>query len=279
MSEHTDLTLLSDNTLLSRLEHLRQHEHEITIEVLRHLNEVERRKLHLRLGYSSLFVYCTDRLKYSESAAGRRIQAARCMRRFHKVGRLLGGNELSLSTVALIAPILDEQNLEFVLSRARGASRRAVLTLIANYKPPVELRDRVKPVRVAVPIGLLDPNHSRGGSEQAVDTKEETDLEQQATGTSAPLHSLLEVPTRTEERLYVQFLAGREFMSKYEEACALLSNRIGKPSFEAVFRAVLDEYITRHSPKLRMQRREQKRARRRARAAQSQAAVDARVST
>ncbi len=267
MSEHATLVTLSDNALLARLEHLRHQEHDVTIEILRHLNEVERRKLHLKLGYSSLFGYCTERLEYSESAAGRRIQAARCMRRFRCVERLLRRNELSLSTVALIAPILDETNVDHIVSQARRASRRTIEALVANYRPPVELRDRVRPVRVVVQPALSDRDHSRGGSEQVIDKKEE-DSSSQARPTAA-IEGLLQNKPATEERLFIQFLASREFMAKYHEAGALLSNRIGKLSFEAVFTAVLDEFIFRHSPKERQLRREQRRARRRPRTTQS----------
>jgi hypothetical protein len=53
-------------------------ERKVTLGVLLLLVEMERRRLH-RERYSSLFAYCTDRLGYSRSAAGRRIAAARCL--------------------------------------------------------------------------------------------------------------------------------------------------------------------------------------------------------
>ena len=70
------LSGLTDHELLARVQKLRGGERETTLEILRHLNEVERRKLHLTLGYSSMFVYCTEHLCYSESSAGRRVQSA-----------------------------------------------------------------------------------------------------------------------------------------------------------------------------------------------------------
>lgn len=56
------LRSLSDSQILSRLQKLIGQEREITLLVLVHLNEVERRKLHLKLGYASLFDYCTSKL-------------------------------------------------------------------------------------------------------------------------------------------------------------------------------------------------------------------------
>ena len=97
---------LSDPELLRSIEDLGRKEREITLEILVHLIEVERRKLHLTLGYPSLFAYCTTRLGYSESGANRRIRSARCIRDFPDVYDLLRCQEVNLSTVALFAGIL-----------------------------------------------------------------------------------------------------------------------------------------------------------------------------
>jgi len=54
-------------------------EKKATLEVLRYLRKVESEKVYLKLGYSSLFDFCTSYLKYSEGAAQRRIQATRLL--------------------------------------------------------------------------------------------------------------------------------------------------------------------------------------------------------
>ena len=41
----------------------------LTCELLGHLAEIDARKAYLPLGYSSLFAYCTQRLRLSESGA------------------------------------------------------------------------------------------------------------------------------------------------------------------------------------------------------------------
>ena len=265
MCDYAILTSLTDHELLSQLEKLTCREREITIEILRHLNEVERRKLHLKLGYSLLFVYCTEKLGYSESAAGRRIQAARCIRRFRVIEQMVETNELSLSTVSLIAPILTAENVDQVASKARRATRRDVEILIANYKPPVVLRDRARPVRVMVPASAPTPVppaaeniaevYSRGGSEAVVDHGAD------ATATSST-GSLVTSPSpvEAEPRFFIQFLASPEFMSKYNEASALLSNKLRRISFEAVFGELLDDCIRRRSPRMRQLRRERRAA-------------------
>jgi hypothetical protein len=66
---------LSNDELARQLDRNVARERGMTIDVLHDLNEMARRRLHLDLGYRSLFDYCTRKLKYSSSAAARRIQA------------------------------------------------------------------------------------------------------------------------------------------------------------------------------------------------------------
>lgn len=145
-----NLEALHDRDLIHETERMAQSERAFTIKLLHHLNEIGRRKLHLDLGYQSLFDYCIRKLKYSSSAAGRRIAAARCIRRFPQTESLLEERELSLCTVAMIEPILNEENAASILQRAHGASRRDVEKVVNEYRPPVALRDRIRPVRVAM---------------------------------------------------------------------------------------------------------------------------------
>ena len=107
------LEAISDTELIRRLEKLNVREREATLSFLLHLNEVDRRRLHLSKGYKSLFDYCVRRFHYSESAANRRIRTARCIRDFPEVYGMLSRGELSLCTVTQIAGILRKDNKRF----------------------------------------------------------------------------------------------------------------------------------------------------------------------
>ncbi len=50
-----NLTTLTDKDLLLKTKKLTQTERDVLIQVLQHWKEVERRRLHADLGYSSLF--------------------------------------------------------------------------------------------------------------------------------------------------------------------------------------------------------------------------------
>jgi hypothetical protein len=150
------LSGLSNRDLLSRVKDLVARERSATLEILLHLIEVERRRLHVGLGYASMFDYCTRHLGYSSSSAARRIHTARCLRDYADVYRLLEKNEINLSTVSLVSSILTRENYKDIFERIRGKSQKEVEGIVADYRPPVSLRDRARPVWVAVPSS--EPN-------------------------------------------------------------------------------------------------------------------------
>lgn len=94
-----EIQSLTNQELISKVDFLAKEERRIAVEVLRLLREIERRQLFAELGYPSLFAYCTKALRYSESAACRRIEAMRAMRNTSEVEAKLESGELSLSVV------------------------------------------------------------------------------------------------------------------------------------------------------------------------------------
>ena len=73
----TIVAALSDQHLLQRIKELAAVEHHLKVVVIDHLLELERRRLYLSLGFSSLFEYAVRELGYSDGAAWRRIKAMR----------------------------------------------------------------------------------------------------------------------------------------------------------------------------------------------------------
>jgi 5-methylcytosine-specific restriction endonuclease McrA len=263
---------LSDKALLAQIQKLRRREHLSTLDILLHLNEVDRRNLHLKLGYSSLFDYCTQHLKYSASAATRRVQTARCIRRDPEVYGLLEKSQVNLSTVSLIAPILTEANKDELLQSICGKTQRQVEAIASQYRPPLALRDRVRPVRVRVPNRPTDNANGAGEGHQP-DLEATLSPQQNRTRVSAYNRSgqnimltKLGTPSETrsskgggnriEQKLLIQFLASEAFMKKYDDVRALLSQRLSDTSFENVFEALINEFLQRHAPQERRKRRE-----------------------
>src|SRR5688500_4294639 len=137
------LESMSDDRVLERVEVLVARSNEITAELLAYLGEVDARGLHLGQACSSLFVFCIERLHMSESAAGKRITAARVARRFPVVLEMIAGGEIHLTAVNMLAAHLTEENHAEVLARARHRSKREIEKLVAEIAPRPDLPSRV----------------------------------------------------------------------------------------------------------------------------------------
>jgi hypothetical protein len=143
MTTH-QLECLSDAMLIAETKRAAETERRSTAELLALLNEVERRRLHLALGHSSLFVYCVRALHLSEQTAYSRITAARAARRYPQLLPLLAEGALTLSSVGILAPHLTDDSLEPLLEAARFKSTRDVERLIASLHPQPDIPASVR---------------------------------------------------------------------------------------------------------------------------------------
>jgi 5-methylcytosine-specific restriction endonuclease McrA len=102
---------IDDQELLSSLKSTVECEKAQTHKVLLYLREVEVRKLHLEKGYSSLFVFCTEYLNYSEPEAQIRIQAMRLLRSVPIVEEKIKSGVMSLSVAASVQSHFRKEDL------------------------------------------------------------------------------------------------------------------------------------------------------------------------
>ena len=91
---------LGDQQLLDQTRRLAANQRCIEVHILDHLDEIDRRGLALRRGFSSLFDYAVRELRYTDAAAQRRIQAMRLCRRHRWVRASLQSGELSMTSAA-----------------------------------------------------------------------------------------------------------------------------------------------------------------------------------
>src|SRR5450755_3367713 len=119
MSNRFRLLGVRNTELLAGLSQLVRRGNELTGDLLAHLAELEERRLHLQLGFPSLFAYCVEAVGLSEGSAGRRVAAARVCRRFPEAFELVARGDLHLypfgyhearSALCGLAPHLDPQN-------------------------------------------------------------------------------------------------------------------------------------------------------------------------
>ena len=102
------LRKLSNQNLDSNLKQLVISEREILREILLHIVEVQRRRLFLTFGYSSLFCYLTQHIGYANGSAQRRIDAARLSFEVPEVIEKLESGEINLSQVSLLQKAIRE---------------------------------------------------------------------------------------------------------------------------------------------------------------------------
>ena len=143
--ESTNLRALRDAELLAQTKSLVQNERELVAAILRHLHEVERRRLFSELGYKSLFDYAVKELKYSEGQASRRIQAMRLLKELPQLEEKIETGALSLSNlsqaqsyfreaVKSAKPVAQEEKLRILESLENKSARDELNALETN--PP-----------------------------------------------------------------------------------------------------------------------------------------------
>jgi len=161
---------ISNDNLIMALRSLVKEERRITREILDHINEVARRRLYADLGFSSIFDWLVKDLGYSESAAYRRMQAARVLLAVPNVACKLESGELGLTVLSKVQTFIraDEkrtgqqistQEKSEILSKVESCSGREAEYRLAQHFPEVASR---------FPDGLAQNEKVRAISEDQV---------------------------------------------------------------------------------------------------------------
>lgn len=131
-------TQLSDDALLHQLKQSFARDRSSTALLLADIAEVDARKLYLPAGYSSMYAYCIEGFNLTKDAASKRIQAARIAREIPGIFEALADGRLNLSGVSLLAPHLNRENADELLSAAAGKSKFEIEAVIARRFPRSE---------------------------------------------------------------------------------------------------------------------------------------------
>ena len=158
----TTVSALSDDRLLERTKELSGIEHHLEVVVIDHLREIQKRRLYLRLGFSSLFDYAVRELGYSDAAAWRRIKAMRLCADVEGVRERLQNGSMTLNAAAQLQHAFDRQERKkerAARSAPRGAGFRSAAQSQNGSAPPRSAERKPAPV--------LDPEARRELVEQA----------------------------------------------------------------------------------------------------------------
>jgi len=213
-------TSLSEHDLLIETKRAAAIERSATAHLLALLAEVDSRGSHLRLGFSSLFSYCTQALHLSEPAAYGRITAARAIRRFPILLTLIDEGALSLTTVGLLSAHLTDDNHASLLDAAQHKSKREVERLVAALHPQPDIASSVRalPARAVVAAAETTPGP---GDASALPT--DLQLESPA---AVPARRPDVVAPLAPKRYLIRMTVGQETHDKLQRARDLLRHSI-----------------------------------------------------
>ncbi|MGE0631120.1 MAG: HNH endonuclease [Pseudobdellovibrionaceae bacterium] len=146
---------LSNLQLTDALVQKSQTERNLTVEVIELLEEFESRKYYLELGFGSLMDFCIQELKYSESAAYRRISAMRTSRDVPEIKQALQEGTLNLVNVTQAQTLFKaeaknnnaytKEEKRTLLKSLENKSKREAEKIIAQESPLLALQEKVRP--------------------------------------------------------------------------------------------------------------------------------------
>jgi len=138
---------LSDVEVVMRVEHAAEVSRLGIVELVVSLAELERRGLHLRNGYSSLYKFCIRALKMSEDQAYRHANAVKLARKYPVILEMLEDGRIHLASLAMIRRYLLLGN-EWLIEAVAGLSKREVQKLLALFFP----KEIVGPAQTVTPL-------------------------------------------------------------------------------------------------------------------------------
>jgi len=129
---------MNDQELMTTTKELVKKEKQYTLQILKHLEEIDRRRCFADLGYSSLFQYCVKELFYSEMEAAARVNSARLLRTIPVVGKKIVDGTISLTTASQLQTFIKkekikDENLKLMLiNEVSGKSKREVEQILLS---------------------------------------------------------------------------------------------------------------------------------------------------
>jgi hypothetical protein len=143
---------LDSTALTRRLAELAGEERGVQVEFLLHLDEFDRRRAWVELGFPSLWEYALRALHLREGAARRRITAMRLVRRFPLLVDTLRDGRLCLSTVGLLGPVLTDDNLRELVEAAAFKTKAEVERLVAGIAPRAPPKEGIRKLPARAPV-------------------------------------------------------------------------------------------------------------------------------
>ncbi len=140
--------------LLAGIQILVSQERTLSLKVIAFLREIRLRSLHLEMGYSSLFTFCIEELKYSEAAAYYRINTLDIVDELPEIKQDIETGELSMTTLSMVQSAckakkrktkikVSTEDKMSLLEKVKGKSKKQTEAILHQHFP--ELQTTPKP--------------------------------------------------------------------------------------------------------------------------------------
>ncbi len=246
----TKLEKLSSDELLHSAETLVVSESTSIAKLIAHLAEMSSRKTALKLGYSSLYQYCIERLNLSEGAVPARIHVSNVSRRFPQLLVALAETRVSLTVAALLAPHLTEDNVQKLISDCAGKTRRQTEEYLVAIKPKPVFEPSIRK-RPSTTAPVPEPSHPDTPAPSSPSSSPAPKLPPVETPKSSP--TLLQ-PARP-EIFNFRFSADRKFKDKFERLAEVVGIVNAQKHMAEILEQALDIALEKKDPKKKLERR------------------------
>lgn len=232
---------MTDDELLESLDRLAAADRTLNRDLLAHLAVIDSRGSTKKRGYSTLYVYCTTRLKFSETEAYRRIAAARLAMSHRQILTMVERAEVNLSTLMAVNPILNQKNAEEVLTRIKGKSKREAEMIAASVDPGPARRDFM--ARKPIPTGSAEWPSAPTPTPASPSTAQP----------SQPISfSFDKIEAVDGQKVRLHFDVGPETAKLLERAREVMRHKFPMASFEDIVKEALKLLLEERDPEIKL---------------------------
>ena len=112
------------------------------------LQQIEAKFVFRELGYSSMYQYCVERHKFSESRAYELIYVSRKCTEVPQLKAAIEAGTVSVSAAKRIGSVVTQENAELWITQAATMKQKDLERAVATVNPKAAVKEMVKPVAV-----------------------------------------------------------------------------------------------------------------------------------
>jgi 5-methylcytosine-specific restriction endonuclease McrA len=126
------LKSVSNSELYEEFKKLMQLENRTKVQIVEYVREIERRKLYIEHGYTSLFSFLTKGMGYAVASAQRRMDSARLLEAVPNLKEDLESGALNLTQVSMVAQSIRQKRKEEPGAKLNAEDKQELLNKIKN---------------------------------------------------------------------------------------------------------------------------------------------------